>query len=458
VNRARATRPKRSILVWIVLVLAGLLLLASTFAVWVNRVALNTEVFVDTSAELIEDEAIRTAVATRAVDELFASVDVEAELEERLPEDYTGLSGPASAGLREGAYTVVGRALERPRLQRLWALALEQTHRTLVEVLEGEGTRVSTEGGVVTLDLRLIILEAADRIGLREQAAENLPEDVGNIEILRSDELDTAQDAFQLLKATAWVLPVFSLALFGLALWLAGDRRRAVRRIGITVAVVGLLGLVAANLVGNYLVDSLVAETETRDAAANAWDILTSLLRDSFRWLLVTGILFLIAAWLAGPGPRAVAARRYLAPWVRERVWAYAALAVVALVLLLGGEVDDATRFLAVLVFVALCAAWIEITRRQTLREFPDASAPAMIAELRERMTDWWQASRARVAAARPEAAPPSVTPAPPTMQTPPAAPAADLTAALASLADLHARGALTDEEFAAAKARVLAG
>ncbi|MGH3132805.1 MAG: SHOCT domain-containing protein [Gaiellaceae bacterium] len=440
----RRARPKRTILVWIVLGVAGLLLLLTAFAVWVDRVALNTDVFVDTSTELIEDDAIRTAVATRAVDELFASVDVEAEAEEILPEDYKGLSGPAAAGLREASYTLASRALEQPRLQRLWALSLEQSHRTLVTVLEGGGDTVSAEGGVVTLDLRLIILETADRIGIREQVEGQLPADVGRIEILQSDELDTAQDAFQLLNTLAWVLPLLTLGTFALALWLAGDRRRAVRRIGIITFFVGLLGLVAANVVGNYVVDSLVSETETRAAAGNVWDILTELLRHSFRWLIVIGLLFVVAAWLAGPGRRALAVRRTFAPFVRERVWAYAGLAVVALILLLTGPVGDFTRFLVVVTLVALGAAWIELIRRQTMAEFPGASAPAVWAELRTRATSWWDAQReAREARAQP----------PPTHTG-----ATHLTARLTELAGLHASGALTDEEYAAAKTRVLAG
>jgi len=90
-------RRGRSIAVWVALVLAGLLLLLSSYAVWVNRVALNTDVFVDTSTELIEDDAIREAVAQRAVDELYANVDVEAAIEERLPEDVKSLAGPTAA-------------------------------------------------------------------------------------------------------------------------------------------------------------------------------------------------------------------------------------------------------------------------------------------------------------------------------------------------------------------------
>lgn len=439
---APRTRPKRSVAVWIVLVLAGLLLLLSAFAVWVDRVALNTDVFVDTSSELIEDEAIRQAVATRAVDELFLAVDVEAELEEILPKDFKQASGPARAALREASYTIVARALEQPRLQRLWALTLEQTHRTLVEVLEGEGDTVSTQEGVVTLDLERIVLETADGIGIREQIEDNLPEDVGRIEVLRSDELDTAQSAFQLLNALAWVLPLLTLVAFGLAVWLAGDRRRAVRRIGTTVLVVGLVGLVAVNLVGNYIVNELVAETDTRTAAGNAWDILTELLRNSFRWLVGIGVLFVVAAWLAGPGPRTVGARRYLAPVVRERVWAYVALAVLGLLLLVTGAVGDFTRFLVVVVIVALGAVWIEVMRGQTMREFPRASAPETFAELRERVSGWWERQRA----ARQVTA------------TAAAAPATDIAARLATLAELHGGGELTDDEFAAAKARVLAG
>jgi hypothetical protein len=436
-------RPVRAIASWVVLVVAAILLVLSTFAVWVDRVALNTDVFVDTSSELIENDAIRQAVATRAVDELFDSVDVNTEIKGELPEDYKDLSGPAAAGLREASYVLVVRALEQPRLQRLWATTLEESHRTLVAVLEGEGESVSTEGGEVTLNLERLVLESAERVGIREQVEDNLPEDVGRIEILRSDELDTAQDAFTTLNALAWLLPILTLLLFGLVVWLAGDRRRAVRRIGVALVLVGVIGLLAVNIVGNYLVNELVAETDTRTAASNAWDILSELLRGLYRALVGVGILVLVAAWLAGPSARAAGTRRFLAPAVRERVWAYAGLAVVAVLLLVVGGVTDFVRFLMLLILVALGAVWIELTRRQTLHEFPDASGSAVLGEARTRLAAWWKTARERAPQPRQAAAP---------------AGGSDLTSTLAALAELHARGELTDEEYATAKARVLAG
>ena len=428
----------RGAAVWIVLVIAGLLLLLSSFAIWINRVALNTNVFTDTSTSLLDNDKIRGAVANRAVDELFANVDVQAEVKGQLPPEYEGLSGPISAGLRQASYQIVDRALEQPRFQQLFKVTLEETHKTLVQVLEGGGDRVSTENGEVTLNLRAIIEQAADRIGIGEQVANKIPEDAGRIVILRADELDAAQNGFQLLKTLAWILPLLTLAVFGLAVWLARDRRRAVRGIGATLAVVGLLGLVAAKLTENYVVNALAEQRDDREAANAAWDILTELMRGSFRLMIVVGILFIVAAWLAGPGRRALTSRSWLAPALESRVWPYVVLALLVLILLLTADVVDFTRLLVVAVLAALGATWIELTRRQTLAEFPDAGS-SLVADTRARMSSWRESRRVA-------------------SEETTAATTVDVSARLASLADLHAKGELTDEEYASAKAQVLGG
>jgi hypothetical protein len=437
--------------VWVVLVLAGVLLLLSSFAVWINRVALNTGVFTDTSSSLLDNDRIRSAVANRAVDELFANVDVQAEVEAQLPADYKGLSGAATAGLRQAAYQIVDRALEQPVFQDLFRVALDETHQTLVEVLEGGGDRISTEEGEVVLDLRRIMIEAADRIGIGDRVVDRIPADAGQIVILRSDELDTAQSVFQLLKTLAWFLPLLTLAAFALAIWLAGDRRRTIRGIGWVLVVVGLVGLAAGRLTRNYLVDALVEREDDREAASDAWDILTELMRGSFRFMILVGLLFVLAAWLAGPSRRALTVRGWLAPALQNRVPAYVVLAILALVLLFGAEVLDFTRLLVVVLLAALGTSWIELTRRQTLTEFPDASGTAFLTDTWERVSGWWEEQRA--ASRRP-----ATVVAPEVPATPAPVPATDVASRLAALAELHGSGALTDEEFASAKKRVLAG
>ncbi|GIU95681.1 MAG: hypothetical protein KatS3mg012_2138 [Gaiellaceae bacterium] len=442
---ATPPRPRsrsRAFAVWTALCVAGALLLLSAFAVWVNRVALNTSVFTATSSRFLADDAIRKAIATRVVDELFASVDVQAEVERQLPDDYKSLSGPAAAGLRQASYAILERALEQPRLQSLFEATLRESHRSLVVVLEGGGSGISVEQGVVTLDLGAIIDEAAERIGLGAQLSDKIPADAGRIVVLRSDELDTAQDAFRVLQALAWFLPLLTLAAFGLAVGIAPDRRRAVRGAGIVIAVVGAVGLLAANLTRTYLVEALVASRDDREAANHAWDVVTELLRGSFRFLIVVGFAFLIATWLAGTGRRALAARRALAPLVTERVWAYVGLGVVLLLLVLASDVTDVTRLLVLVLVAALGALWIELTRRQTRREFPEASGAAYLADVRHKLRRWWdERRRTRLARAAPSTQP-----------------ALDLATALSRLAELHRSGELSDDEYAAAKARLIGG
>jgi hypothetical protein len=317
-------------------------------------------------------------------------------------------------------------------------------------VLEGGGARVATDEGEVVLDLRQIIIEAADRIGIGDQVVERIPTDAGQIVVLRSDELDTAQSVFQLLKTLAWFLPLLTLAAFGLAVWLARDRRGAVRGIGIALVVVGIVGLAAARLTRNYVVDALVASRDDREAANDAWDILTDLMRGSFRLMVVLGFLFLVATWLAGPGRRALTARGWLAPGLQNRAWAYVLLAIVALVMLFTASVLDFTRLLVVALIAALGATWIELMRRQTLREFPDARGTEFLSDTWDRVAAWWKEQRA--AAKESKAAPVVVATAPAT------APATDVASRLTALAELHGKGELADEEYASAKARVLAG
>jgi hypothetical protein len=439
----------RRFLVYGLLVVGGVLLFLTSFAVWVNRVALNTNQFVDTSSDLLQDNAIRKAIATRAVDELYANVDVEAAIEERLADiskDAKPAAAPASGALRQYAPLLLERALGQPALQNVWRTTLRRTHRELVDVLEEKGTTVSTQEGVVTLDFRPFILDTAERVGLRDEVAERLEPGAAQVEVLRSNELDAAQAGFEVLKTLAWFLPVFMLLVFGLAVFLArGRRRETLRDIGLIAAVAAIVGLVALKLAGDYVVGSLATDPETRTAGHHAWHIVTALLRSSLYWQIAVGVLLVAAAWLAGPRASAFTVRQTLSPVTRERAYPYVALAVVTLVLLVSAPVNDFARLLFVLAIVGFLAAGIELLRAQTLREFPDGAGAISIGETRARVGRWIGTQRAALPASRPRDAGGS-------------AGGTDLTSRLQALAALRASGALTDEEYVAAKARVLAG
>ena len=134
--------------------------LASVLAVWVQRQVLDTDVYVRSSSAMLDDPAVRTAIANYAVDEVYRRVDVEAELEDVLPKDADRFANLAAAALRPAAYQVVDRALRTSALEGFWEGANRQAHEQFVRTVVGGGeTGVSTEGGVVQLGLRPILVD-----------------------------------------------------------------------------------------------------------------------------------------------------------------------------------------------------------------------------------------------------------------------------------------------------------
>ena len=117
-------------------VVAILLALVGMLAYYVAHTALDESGFETVSRNMIENDAIRTQVANTAVDGLYANVDVEAAIADRLPPAQKGLA-PVLAGLsRSGADRAAEAALERPRVQNVWVETTTATQRQLVRLLD----------------------------------------------------------------------------------------------------------------------------------------------------------------------------------------------------------------------------------------------------------------------------------------------------------------------------------
>jgi hypothetical protein len=359
----------RTWIVWALVAVAGVLLLASSLTVWAKRQLLDTDKWVQTSSELLQEEAVQEALATRLVDALYTGRDVEARLAERLPPQADALAAPLAGLVRQAAEPAALALLQAPATQALWEEANRRAHTRLVAVLEGnEEGLVTTGGGDVVLDLRPIAERLGDRLGV----AVDLPEDAGQITLLESDELEAAQNAVSVLKALSVFLLIAVVALFAVAVYLAeGFRRRVLSVIGAVLLAVGLIVLLVRRMVGDAVVSALTS-AEGRDAGDAVWAIGTAMLRDIGVALVVYGALLLIAMWVAGPRRPAVAIRRAIAPVMRERpLIAFGVVAVVFALVLLWGPTDATRRWIGVLVLAALVFGGVEALRRQTLREFP---------------------------------------------------------------------------------------
>jgi hypothetical protein len=354
-------------------VLGALFVIVSLLAGYVRFQALDTDTVENTAGELIADPEIRDQIGATLADELFTNIDVEAALREQLPTDQQGLAAPITGALRLGAEPAAQRLLERPRVQELWVRSITESHRALIRLLEDDTGALETQGGNVVLNLRPLVIQLGDRIAIFGRVSERLPADTGVITIIEADQLETAQDLTQIMKVLGMWLWLVPIALWAAALWLARGRRRAIlRMIAFSSILAGLIVLVARRVAGSIVVDELAPTESVREAAGDAWDILTSLLRDGGLTLLGLGVIILAAVWIAGPSKRATDSRRLLAPYIARAEIAFGAAAAFLLLLVWWGPTAQTQRWPLVLAAAVVLAFGVEVLRRQTAEEFPE--------------------------------------------------------------------------------------
>jgi hypothetical protein len=415
------------------LLIATLLAFVGIFSIWINRQALNTDNWVTTSDKLLQNEEVRAQLSNYLADQLFANVNVQAELEKTFPPRLAPLAGPAAGALHQLAPQVAERALATSQAESLWSDANRAAHESLLKILNDEGSAVSTGGGEVTLDLSSLVSESGGQLGIAGKLASKVPPDAGQLTILKSDQLSAAQDISTLIRRLPIVLTVLALLLYGLAIYLAGPRRRqALRSVGFGFIVAGVLSLLLRQFAGNTVTDALAANEAVRPAVEAVWSIGTSLLMTVAVSAITFGILVVIAAWLAGPTRLALVLRREAAPYLRERRGTtYAVVTVVFLMLILWAPVVAFHKPIGLILLAVLMVLGTEALRRQTAVEFPGADFGGF-------------GERLRATASR-------------RAEAPPQAPAtASKVEELERLSALKAQGALSEEEFEAAKSEVL--
>jgi hypothetical protein len=437
VSSGKSGRPRR-IAVATLLVLGTLILFVGVFSVWVNRQVLNTDNWVTTSSHLLANEHVQEQLAIFLVAQAYESNEIEGELEAELPPAAKQLAGPLAGGLRQLSERVAERALDSPALQHVWEEANRSAHEQLLQILDGGSSFVSTGEGTVTLHLRTLLENVGQQAGLPPAVLEKLPPDAGNVTVLESSQLSAAQKVAKLIRRLPVVLILLMALLYGAALYLArGRRREALRAVGFGFLIAGVGALAVRGIAGNAIVGALSSTDSVEEAASAAWGIGTSLLVDVAVSTLAFGILLILAAWLAGRTALATGLRRQAAPWLREKpAAAYLALGLLWLALIAWVPIAAFRKPLGILVFAALFAVGAVLFRRQALSEFPDAQPVS----LRQAM----RGLRRSEGGGEPA----------------PAAGdglAADPVERLERLNAMRAEGALSEEEYEAAKRKVLA-
>jgi hypothetical protein len=338
----------KSILSWVLLVVACLLSVVSVLVVFARNEVLNTDSYLKTVTPLASDPAVQVAVAKRVSTRLIEETDLQQRVKNALPAKAGFLATPITSGVENVTDQIALKFVQSKQFQTLWVVANRRSHQQMVALLTG-----STEGafqsrnGEVTVNLAQIehqVKRALDARGIT--VFDKVPTINGpNLVLLRSTQLAKIQRLTRALDRLAIVLPIVTVLLFAAAIILTRNRRRGLVRAAAGLALSMALVLVAAGVVRNQYLSSLLP-SQSRAAAAAVFDALAALLLDSIRTvMIVAAIVALVAlaagnrwvraqfnragwpAWLTdGPVPRFVALHR------KGLQWAILGLGLVVLV------------------------------------------------------------------------------------------------------------------------------
>ncbi len=321
--------------------LSCLLVLLSTTVVWAHRTLLNTSTFVGTVSPVFKDPAVASAVATRATDQLFTELDLQARLKAELPPKVSFAAAPianATKGFVAGQLTSV---LANPKFQDAWIAALTFMHQELVKVLRGQqNAAISTSNGYIVLNTVPLINQALGQVSglasnltgkkvtlptitsaeppqqavnkLSKALGVQLPSNFGEITLVKSTDLATVRQLVKDFDGLTYILPLVTIVLIALALWLSVNRRRTVLQLAAGVSLLmiverrGVLheeGVLASDAHNPQLAQTVFGYL------LNGFFVLTA-------WVLGVALVVLVIAVLAGPYRWAVAFRSWL-----RRAW-----------------------------------------------------------------------------------------------------------------------------------------
>ena len=117
------------------------------------------------------------------------------------------------------------------------------------------------------------MIQLGERFQFISNLEQRIPPDAGQITILRSDQLSTAQNVTQWLKAVADWIWILVIVFWAAAIWIVpGRRRREVRAVGWGIAITGVLLLIIRSVAGHYIVDKVVAAESVKPAVQQVWE------------------------------------------------------------------------------------------------------------------------------------------------------------------------------------------
>jgi hypothetical protein len=307
----------------IVLIVVGCVLApVALLAVGLDNQVSNTGRYIANVEPLIHNPAIQNALTDKVTNQITSHLNIAGYTSQAAgfltSKGLTRVGallksfGPAIASAVAGyIHTLVHKIVASPQFARAWVQVNTVAHQELVKALSGQGhSAISVTNGEVVIDLAPFIAIVKQHLSARGFTLVNrLPAIHPTLALFSARDLVRAQTAYRLLGDLKIVLPILSLLLIGLGVYVARGHRRALIGAGLGFAASMLLLGAGLTIFRSIYLNSVPPAVLPSDAAAALFDTLIRYLREALRTLLVVGLIVAAGAFFTGPSVTAVQTR-----------------------------------------------------------------------------------------------------------------------------------------------------
>ena len=309
----------RTFFATLLIILASILALLSVVSVWAADTITDTDRFVATLSPLAKNPDVQAGVENRITNLVLDQVDINAVVKDlqqaasssSLPPAtatlISKLNGPIESGLKSVVGTVVDKVVSSDQFATVWTNALRTAHTAFVKALTGKGGgAVKLNNDEVQIDIGPAVAQVKDQLVAQGfPAASKIPTVNTTFTVYKSSSLNKLKNYFRLLQIVGNWMPIITVVIAAIGVYLAHNRRRALIGTAIGFAVAMLVLGVALAVFRSFFLDQLPPDVNA-GAAGAVYDALIKFLRITTRMVGALAVLVALGAFLNGPTSLAV--------------------------------------------------------------------------------------------------------------------------------------------------------
>jgi len=389
------SRPWRTWLSAMLLVVGGLLAGVAHVALWQQRILEDEDTFVATTLPLIRDATVQARLARSIADQINEAIDLRALLQEYLPPNMKALTMPISMAARELVFTASRRAIEAAAFSDESERVLAKLHARLIEISENEARAVIIDDNRLIVDFYQVAVRILEDFGFGSGEAIlnelDIPPNIGLFVVTTREEYTLAWWLIENFRPLTTAVSLLALlALLG-SVAFASNRPRAVIAVGGALACAVVVTLIGLQVVESKVMEPL-SDPGERAIVQKTLDVLSEPFQTQSTLAILAGLALMFLGSFLSTARSVVTAddreRAGMQAWMRQRVTGLRVIGLgVAAVLLLVWPEATPRGVVAILALVGLYlslltvltsdADWAAGLRRRSRDLWPRRVAPA---------------------------------------------------------------------------------